>query len=124
MEDPKLTMLIIDDEIEILKLFKDIFEVRGWNVFTAPIGESGLAIIEKERLDMVLLDIRLPDIQGIDILKKIRKGHKNLPVIMITALGYADNLVNESIRSGASGYVSKGVPIQELIEVIKNALVK
>ena len=124
MKDKNYAMLVVDDEVDILKTFKEIFELRNWRVYTAPTGAAALAIIEEEKLSLVLLDIRLPNESGIDVLKKIRLKHPSLPVIIITALGYDDELVDKALRSGASGYVSKGVPIRELIGAVNNALVK
>jgi len=124
MEDQVRAMLIVDDEAGILKTFKEIFELRGWHVFTVPTGTAALAIIESEKLDIVLLDIKLPGQSGIDTLKEIKLKRRDLPVIMVTGLGYEDKLVDDSMRLGASGYVSKDVPIRELIGAINNALTK
>lgn len=118
------SMLIVDDEVEILQTFKDIFEIRGWRIFTAPAGEPALAILKKEKIDIVLLDIRLPGKSGMEILKEMKSKYHNLPVVMITALGYDDHLINESIGLGASGYISKNIPIKDMIEVINTALKK
>jgi len=124
MASRKLKMLIVDDEMEMLKLMKEIFELRGWDTIVTPVGASVPVILEKEAVDAVLLDIKLPDGSGLDILKEIRKKYQKLPVIIFTALGYQESVVNEAMRYGASGYVSKGIAIQELIEVVNNALLK
>ena len=124
MPDRKLKMLIVDDEMEMLKIMKETFELRGWDTIVTPIGASVPVILEKETIDMVLQDIKLPEGSGLDILKEVRKKYPKLPVIIFTALGYQDSVVNEAMRSGASGYVSKGISIRELIEVVNNALLK
>jgi DNA-binding NtrC family response regulator len=124
MENNKIAMMIVDDEVDVLKTFKEVFEPRGWTVFTAPTGSAALTIIEKEAISIVLLDIRLPDTSGIDLLKEIKKKRPDLPVVMVTALGYEDKLVEESIRCGASGYVSKAVSLTELVGAVDNALSK
>lgn len=124
MKDKNPVMLIVDDEIDALKTFREVFELRGWSVFTAPMGSIALSIIEKEKVDIALLDIRLPSESGIDLLKEIKSKNPALPVVMVTALGYDDDLVNEALRLGASGYVSKGVPIRELIGAVRNAMTK
>ena len=122
MADTHHSMLIVDDDADILKVFKEIFELRGWKIFTAPIGTSALAIVETEKIDIVLLDIKLPGKSGIEVLKEIKEKKANLPVIIVTGLGYEDDLVEKALQEGASGYVSKGVSIQELIGVIQNVL--
>ena len=124
MKEKNPVMLIVDDEVDALKTFREVFELRGWSVFTAPMGSIALSIIEKEKVDMTLLDIRLPSESGIDLLKEIKSKNPALPVVMVTALGYDDELVNEALRLGASGYVSKGVPIRELIGAVHNAMTK
>jgi len=124
MADRKLKILIVDDEMEILKLLKEVFELRGWDIIVTPVGTSVPIILDKEAVDVVLLDIKLPDGSGLDILKETRKKYPKLPIIMFTALGYEDRVVNEAMRSGASGYVSKGTAIHELIDVVNNALLQ
>lgn len=124
MEQTKRSMLVLDDEIGVLKFLKEVFEVRGWNVITTPIAASIWPLLEKEKVAVILLDIRLPDESGLDILKELKKRFSDIPVIIYTAFGYEDEKVNEAIKLGASGYVSKSVPITELIEVINNTLIK
>ena len=124
MNNKNNSMLIVDDEIDILKTFREIFELRGWQVFTAPTGTIGMSILEKEKIDIVLLDIRLPDRSGMDALQDIKKKYPDVSVIMVTAMGYKDDLVNEAIKLGAAGYVSKGVPLRELLEVVNNTVKK
>ena len=119
-----MTILVVDDEIGILKILRDIFEPRGWKVVTAPTGEAAFLNMEKEKIDIILLDIRLPDCSGLEVLKQIKAKYPSIPVIIYTAYGYEDELVNNAIRQGASGYVSKSVPIKELVEVVNNTMVK
>ena len=124
MKGEKMTMLVVDDEIGVLKFVKEVFEVRGWDVIATPVGASIRSILEREKINVILLDIRLPDESGLDILKDLKSRFPGIPVIIYTAFGYEDEKVNEAIRLGASGYVSKGVPIMELIEVVNNTLIK
>jgi len=124
MKNKNLAILIVDDEVDILNMFRDILQKDGWKVFTVPTGGSGLALAEREKLDIVLLDIRLPDISGIEVLKTIKKKYPDLPVIIITGFGYDSELVDEAVRLGASGYVSKSMPLREILETIDNVLTK
>lgn len=124
MDAKNPTMLIVDDEIEILKVLREVFELRKWQTLTTPTGNSVMPILANEKVDIILLDIKLPDGSGLDVLKMIKEKFKDIPVVIFTALGYEDTLVNAALKLGASGYVSKGVPIQELIEVVNNTLVK
>ena len=120
--DTKL-MVIVDDEMEILKVLKEVFELRKWTVMTTPTGNSVIPILEKNKVNIILLDIRLPDISGLDVLKEIKEKFQDLPVIIFTALGYEDTLVKKAFSLGAAGFVSKTVPLPELIEVVNNILV-
>lgn len=122
MKNKNLSILVVDDEAGILEMFKNIFKKKGWNVFTAPTGNLALELVEKENLDLILLDIRLPDISGMDVLKEIKQKHAQLPVIMVTGFGYDNELVNEALRLGASGYVSKGMSVSEVVETVDNVL--
>ncbi|MFA5256489.1 MAG: response regulator [Candidatus Omnitrophota bacterium] len=124
MAERKLRMMIVDDEMGILKILKEVFELRGWETITTPTGLTVMATLEKEPIDIMLLDIKLPNGSGMEVLKSVKGKYPKLPVIMFTGFGYEDNLVNEAMRLGASGYVSKSVPIQELIEVVNNTLIK
>ena len=117
-------MLVVDDEIEILKILREVFELRRWEVMTTPTGLSVLPILEKAKVDIILLDIKLPDGSGLDVLKTVKDKFPKLPVVMFTALGYEDSLVKKALGLGASGYVSKTVPLTELIEVVNNILVE
>ena len=124
MKDNIRTILIVDDEMEVLKLLKDIFESRNWRVFITPTGNSAIPMLEKEKIDIVLLDIRLPDKSGIEVLQDLRPKFPDVPVVMLTAYGYDETLVEKTIGVGASGYVSKTVSTEELLMAVNNAMRK
>ncbi|MCX5679755.1 MAG: response regulator [Candidatus Omnitrophica bacterium] len=124
MKTNGLTLLAVDDELGILKLLKEVFEPRGWTVITTPTGDSVKRILGKNKVDLILLDIKLPDSSGFDILKEIKANTPSTPVIIYTACGYEDDLVKKAIQLGAIGYVSKTVSIRELIEAVDNAGLK
>ena len=88
-------ILAIDDEEHILELLSYNLEQNGYRVFTACSGEEGLKILEKEKIDLMLLDIMLPGMDGMDVLKAVRNSKENshLPVIMLTAKGEEINKV-------------------------------
>lgn len=101
-------ILLVDDQ----ELNRDVLAHRliksGYKITSVTNGQEAIDILDKENFDLILLDIMMPDISGIDVLKKIRSGHKhnNTPVIMITALEDVET-VNECIDAGADDYIMK-----------------
>jgi len=120
MKKKRTRVLVVDDNMEVLRLMEKVFKKMGWKSYIVPTAESAIPMIETKKINFVLLDIMLPGKSGLEILKEIKQKFPKLPVVMLTALGYDDKTVNEAVRSGASGYVSKNVPIKELIEVFNN----
>lgn len=116
-------ILAIDDEEHILELLAYNLESNGYRVRTAETGEAGLEIIKSEHIDLVLLDIMLPGMDGMEILKRIRNTPTtaNLPVIMLTAKNEEINKVL-GLEVGADDYISKPFGIYELMARVKAVL--
>lgn len=116
-------ILAIDDEEHILELLAYNLESNGYRVRTAETGEAGLEIIKSEHIDLVLLDIMLPGMDGMEILKRIRNtpATANLPVIMLTAKNEEINKVL-GLEVGADDYISKPFGIYELMARVKAVL--
>lgn len=119
MEISKGKVLIVDDEKSVLDLFTKALSKEDYVCDTVTSGEDALKRIEKDVPDVVLLDIALPGMDGIEVLEKIKSKHKDLPVIMITAYGYKDDLVEKAISKGAAGYIGKSQPLSEIIHTFK-----
>ena len=104
--EAKKMVLVIDDDVQIRELLKVFLENNGCDVKTASTGEKGLAKIRKRNFDLVLLDIILPDGDGVEVLTNIKKILPNAPVLMIT--GGSDVEIAEScLRKGAADYITK-----------------
>ena len=116
-------ILAIDDEEHILELLSYNLESNGFRVLTADSGEDGLELLEREAVDLVLLDIMLPGIDGMEMLKRIRKNPDttDLPVIMLTAKSEEINKVL-GLEVGADDYISKPFGIYELVARVKAVL--
>ena len=116
-------ILAIDDEEHILELLAYNLENNGFKVLTASSGEDGLEIIKKENIDLILLDIMLPGIDGMEMLKRLRKNPDtaDLPVIMLTAKSEEINKVL-GLEVGADDYISKPFGIYELVARVKAVL--
>ena len=116
-------ILIIDDEASIRESLETLLTLEGYNVETAPEGESGLDQIDRVTYDLVLLDLALPGKNGLEVLHLIRERHPDLPVIMITAFGTVDNVV-EAIRTGAQNFVQKPWDNEKLLADIRSAIAR
>jgi DNA-binding NtrC family response regulator len=118
-------ILIVDDESPVRELFEDLFKKEDCQVVGCASGEEALVHIKKDTFDVVLLDIKLPGMSGLEVLKNIRDTHKNLPVVMITGFGYDEDLIAKSKQFGCSGYIGKNMPVAQIIvtfkQFVKNA---
>lgn len=119
----KRTILAVDDEIHILELLKYNLEANGYHVKTVETGEQALEILKNEKIDAVLLDLMLPQIDGLEVLRQIRTTEKikKMPVIMLTAKGDEFDRVL-GLEMGADDYISKPFSIRELQARVKALL--
>ncbi|MGC2162129.1 MAG: sigma-54 dependent transcriptional regulator [Silvibacterium sp.] len=114
-------ILIIDDEAAIRESLETLLALEGYSVETAINGEEGLERIEERFYDLILLDLALPGKSGLEVLPLIRERQPSLPVIMITAFGKVDNVV-DAIRSGAQNFVQKPWDNEKLLADIRSAI--
>jgi len=114
-------ILIVDDELGIRELFYDLFSRKGYKTLTAPGGEGAIEIVNKEKPDLVLLDIKMPKLDGIETLKKIRKFDSKIKVVMLTALEHAD-LERQARLSGASGFLRKSLALDVISRAVDEIL--
>ena len=114
-------ILIIDDEAAVRESLETLLSLEGYRIDTAPDGEAGLAVLGQKSYDLVLLDLALPGQNGIEILAHIRDRHPELPVIMITAYGTVNNVV-DAIRAGAQNFVQKPWDNEKLLADIRAAI--
>lgn len=115
-----MKILIVDDEKNILKLYQAELEDEGYTVVTANSGKEALDIFEKEAPDLVTLDVLMPDIDGIQVLRQIKEKRPDLPVIMLTAYDYRDDF---SVWI-SDAYIVKSSDLGNLKAVIKQVLEK
>jgi two-component system nitrogen regulation response regulator NtrX len=114
-------VLIIDDERNIRRTFKMVLEAEGMAVAVAETGEEGLAQWRADRPDVVLLDVRLPGLDGIEVLRRLHADDPELPVIMISGHGTIATAV-EATRNGAFDFMEKPLSKERLLVAIRNAL--
>lgn len=120
---PKATILIVDDEESILDTLSGILEDEGYHVITASSGESALAQCSVTSPDIVLLDVWMPGMDGIETLKKLRKNDKNVCVIMISGHSSIDIAV-DAIKLGAYDFLEKPLSLDKVLILVKRALEK
>ncbi len=119
----KKNILTVDDEIHILELLRYNLETAGYNVIQAESGEEGLEILDKNDIDAVLLDLMLPGIDGLEVLRRIRTNpeKRKTPVIMLTAKGEEFDKVL-GLEMGADDYIAKPFSVRELQARLKAIL--
>src|ERR1700761_5243387 len=111
---------IIDDERNIQATLAAILDRRGYASAAAFTGRQGLQMISESNPDVVLLDLGLPDNEGLTLLKQIRAGHPNLPVIIVTANDSLNNAV-ASMKEGAFHFIAKPYVPDELLNLVDKA---
>ncbi len=117
----KKRILVIDDEEILTRSFALLLEKKGYEVLTVKNGQDAEAIIDEEVIDLVISDIRMPGMNGIEVVKLIRSKHENIPVIFVT--GYADQkLQEEAQKLNPTAYVHKPFDALELTEIVKSSL--
>ena len=115
------TVLLIDDDESLAALVRRYLELSGWSVEVADDGASGLAALERSVPGAVLLDLHLPDLDGLEVLDRLRRHHRHLPVIMLTADSQVDSVVT-AMQRGALDYLTKPVDRIKLRTTVGNAL--
>ena len=100
------TILVIDDDDQLRNSFSKLLKEEKYAVISAASGEAGIEIVRENRLDLVLLDMRLPGINGMETFKRIKKIDSKLPVIIMTAYG-TTQIAIEATKMGAYDYVLK-----------------
>jgi len=108
-------ILIVDDDQSILRLYQEELEEDGYEIVTASSGKEGLAKFEAEDFDLVTLDIHLPDIDGIKLLRQMKEKKPRLPIIMSTAYDYRDDF---SVWA-SEAYIVKSADLTEMKATIK-----
>jgi len=114
-------ILVVDDEPNLRRVLSAQLDRDGYDVHTAEDGAQGLAILEEHHIDLVITDLRMPKIDGMELLRRALQLDPELPVVMITAHGTVDNAV-EALKTGAFDYVTKPFDQAEVRAVVRKAL--
>lgn len=118
-----MKILIIEDNLRVSSLMKRGLESQGYEIYISEDAEDALIMVERIDFDLIITDIMLPQINGIELSKLIKKKHPDLPIIMLTALGTIDEKI-EGFDAGADDYMVKPFEIRELYARIKAILLR
>jgi two-component system response regulator PilR (NtrC family) len=121
MVEKQYSILVVDDELSMRELLEYMLDKKGYRVVCAANGKEALSKIKKEHYDLLLCDIRLGDMTGLEVLKASKKINPHVTVIMISAFATTETAV-EAMNQGAFDYVPKPFENQELLQTIANAL--
>lgn len=117
----KKRILIVEDEVKIARVLKLEIEYEGYEVFVEHDGKAGLEFVLNNKIDLVLLDVMLPGLSGIEVLRRIRKANNLLPVILLTARDATYDKIM-GLDYGANDYITKPYEIEEVLARIRSSL--
>src|SRR5689334_19416622 len=118
---PKSRILVIDDEAPIRDSLKMTLEYEGYEFIGAATGQEGLALAEREAPDLVLLDVKMPGMDGIEVLERLRNMNDALPVVVVSGHGTISTAV-EATKKGAFDFIEKPFPSERILVSLRNAL--
>ena len=116
-------ILVVEDNPKNLKLVRDVLVHWGYEVLVATSGEDGVALATQERPDLVLMDLQLPGIDGVEALRRIRSGPEetDVRVVAVTAFAMNDDR-DRALRSGFDGYIEKPISVRDLQHQVQHYL--
>ena len=117
------SILVIDDEKSIRDMLRAGLTQYGYNYFEAPDGKSGIEVYKQNKPDLVLTDVKMPEMSGIELTKHIKGIEHNADVVIMTGYG-SEELVIDALRSGASNYVKKPISLNELFNILDSLILK
>jgi len=123
MNKDKINLLIVDDEEQFLSSISKSLEVRDFNVIAVNRGEKAIEAARSTPIDVALVDLKMPGIDGEETLKKLKAEHRWMEVIILTGHGTVDSAV-ECTKSGAYSYMQKPCDLDHLLEALKSAYKK
>ena len=113
-------ILVVDDNEEFCRNMTDILELKDYEVVTAYDGFKALELVKQNGFDLVLMDVKMPVMDGVETFKKVKKIAPDTPVIMVTAF-VVEDLIREALREGAFGSLKKPLDFDEIFELIEQA---
>ena len=115
------SILVVDDDAAVRKSLSSILSMEGYLVETVENGKQAIRSSEKSRFDMALIDIKLPDMDGTELLHRLKENQPHMVKIVITGFPTLENAM-ETVNEGADGYILKPFDVQKLLEMIRKHL--
>jgi len=114
----KPSILVVDDELLIRDLLYDFFTGQGWDISVAEDGEKALEVMRSRDFDLVLTDIKMPAMDGLDLTSHVKQSHPELPVVLMTGFPSVDTAV-EALRKKVDDYIIKPFNINQLYKLVE-----
>jgi len=121
LKDNKGTILIVDDDITLLNQLEKVFKYEGYNVISIDKPQEVIKTIQKENIDIILLDIMMPKIDGFEVFSEIQKEKLDIPIIFLTGKTFIEDKIT-ALNSGADDYITKPFKIEEVLARVNRAL--
>jgi DNA-binding NtrC family response regulator len=115
------SILVIDDESTVRALLKEVVSDMECNYFEAARAEKGLRILEKEEISLIFLDIQLPNINGLDVLPKIKELYPNIPIYLISAFHSMEDVI-KNMKIDINGFIPKPFDIHKIRDIVQREL--
>jgi DNA-binding NtrC family response regulator len=123
VENDKINLLIVDDEVQFLNSIRKSLEAREFNVIAVDRGEKAIEAARKNLIDIALVDLKMPGINGEETLKVLKAEHRWMEIVILTGHGTIDSAV-ECTKKGAFSYLQKPCSLEELLDSLKDAYKK
>lgn len=117
----KYRILVVDDELLIRDLLYDFFSSQGWDIVVADGGQKAVQFLKNQQFDLVLTDLKMPDMDGLDLTGKLRSLYPDLPVIIMTGFPSFDSAV-AALRNKVEDYIVKPFNINQLFKAVKKVV--
>ena len=117
------SILVVDDDTELRKVLSSILSEEGYSVETVENGEQAIRVSEKKRFDLALIDIKLPDMEGTELLQRLKAKQPHIVMIIVTGFPTIENAMG-ALNEGADGYILKPLEIGKLLQAVRKHLNK
>jgi DNA-binding response OmpR family regulator len=114
-------VLVVDDEPSVREMLSDFLEMNNFICMQADNGESAVDVTKREKFDLIIMDVRMPGVSGIDALREIKRQAPGQPVVMVTAVSEVETAV-EAMRLGANDYVMKPFVLRDMLVTVDHAI--